>query len=105
MSKLKPEHRALANPIELRKFPDDKGVLADREQVAEHSKYDWYARKLTFESHFRLSHGRCTRHGIIHAAEQCDDKIFCGHEALLSVVYYNQIRLLHDFCQLAPKVK
>ena len=53
MSKLKPEYRALANPIELRKFLDGKGVLAHRQQVAEHFEYDWHARKLSFESHFR----------------------------------------------------
>jgi hypothetical protein len=53
MSKLKPEYRALANPKQLRKFLDGRGVLANRQQVAEHFDYDWHARQLTFESHFR----------------------------------------------------
>jgi hypothetical protein len=43
----------LANPKQLRKFPDGKGVSAQRQQVAEHFEYDGHARKLTFESHFR----------------------------------------------------
>lgn len=53
MGKLKPEYRALANPKQMRKFLDGQGILADRQQVAEHFDYDWHARKLTFESHFR----------------------------------------------------
>lgn len=53
MNKLKPEYRALANPKQLRNFLDGRGILEDRQQVAEHFDYDWHARKLTFESHFR----------------------------------------------------
>ena len=53
MSKLKSEYRDLANPKQLRDFLDGNGVLAKRQEVADQFNYDWHARKLTFEQHFR----------------------------------------------------
>lgn len=47
MGKLKPEYRALANPKQMRKFLDGQGILADRQQVAEHFDYDWHARTIS----------------------------------------------------------
>ena len=53
MSRLKSEYRDLANPRQLRDFLDGNGVLSKRQEVADQFNYDWHARKLTFEIHFR----------------------------------------------------
>ena len=50
---LKPEYRSLADPVQLKEFVDGQGVLANRQDVAEAYGYDWHARKLDFETHFR----------------------------------------------------
>jgi hypothetical protein len=51
--KLKAKHRELANPRQFNEFLDGGGALANREQVAQRFDYDWHARKLTFDPHFR----------------------------------------------------
>jgi hypothetical protein len=53
MDKLKPEYRKLMKPNHLTQTIDKQGVLADRQEIAEQFNYDWHARKLTFEQHFR----------------------------------------------------
>ena len=53
MRKLKPEYRKLANPKQFNQFLDGNGALANRDHIARRFDYDWHARKLTFESHFR----------------------------------------------------
>jgi hypothetical protein len=53
MSKLKNEYRDLANPKRMREFLNGKGVLAKRQEVADQFNYDWHARQLNFEQHFR----------------------------------------------------
>jgi len=53
MSKLRNEYRTLANPKQMREFLDGKGILAKRREIAEQYNYDWHARKLSFEQHFR----------------------------------------------------
>lgn len=53
MNKLKPEYRKLANPRQMNQWVEGQGVLANRQEVAEQFNYDWHARKLSFESHFR----------------------------------------------------
>ncbi len=53
MSKLKPEYRKLASPRQMNQLVKGQGVLANRQEVAEQFNYDWHARKLKFESHFR----------------------------------------------------
>ena len=47
------EYRQLANPKQLNRFLDGGGALANRDEIADRFDYDWHARKLTFESHFR----------------------------------------------------
>ena len=51
--RLKAEYRALANPRQLKRFMDGNGSLANRGEIAELYQYDWHARKLKFETHFR----------------------------------------------------
>lgn len=53
MSKIKSEYRDLANPKRMREFLNGKGILAKRQEVAEEFNYEWHARKLSFEQHFR----------------------------------------------------
>jgi hypothetical protein len=53
MKKLKNEYRDLANPRQLREFLNGNGILAKRQEIAEQYNYDWHARKLKFETHFR----------------------------------------------------
>ena len=53
MSELKNQYRHLANPKQMRAFLNGEGVLAKRNEIAEQYNYDWHARKLNFETHFR----------------------------------------------------
>jgi len=53
MGKLKREYRELANRKQFNRFLDGDGALVNRETVAQMFDYDWYARKLTFDTHFR----------------------------------------------------
>jgi len=53
MAKLKPEYRKVMNSKRMAQMVDGQGVLANRQQVADQFNYDWHARKLTFEKHFR----------------------------------------------------
>lgn len=53
MAKLLTEYRQLGNPKQLNRFLDGNGVLANRGEIADRFDYDWHARKLRFEPHFR----------------------------------------------------
>jgi len=53
MKKLHTEYRPLANPKQLNRFLDGNGALANRDEMADRFDYDWHARKLKFEPHFR----------------------------------------------------
>jgi hypothetical protein len=53
MGKLHAEYRQLANPRQFNRFLNGGGVLANRDEVADRFDYDWHARKLKFEPHFR----------------------------------------------------
>lgn len=53
MAKLKPEYRDLANPRQMNQTINGQGLLADRQEIAEQFDYNWHARKLNFERHFR----------------------------------------------------
>jgi hypothetical protein len=47
------EYRTLANAKQFNQFLDGDGTLTNRDNVAAEFDYDWHARKLTFEPHFR----------------------------------------------------
>jgi hypothetical protein len=53
MKKVEAEYRQLANPEIFSRAIEENGVLANRNVLAEQFGYDWRARKLDFESHFR----------------------------------------------------
>lgn len=53
MKKLNPEYRKFAGTQLFDQFLDGNGVLADRNEIAERFDYDWHARKIKFDSHFR----------------------------------------------------
>lgn len=53
MAKLKPEYRKLASAKQMQRTVDAQGILANRQEIADQFNYDWHARKLTFEKHFR----------------------------------------------------
>lgn len=53
MGKLKPEYRQLANPKAFNEFLDGMGALSNRDELADQFDYDWHARQLYFEPHFR----------------------------------------------------
>lgn len=53
IAELKAQYRPLANPRQFDDFLDGRGVLADREDIAQDYDYDHNARKLDFERHFR----------------------------------------------------
>ncbi len=49
----KVEYRSFVNPKQFNEFLDGQGALSNRAEVAEQFDYDWHARKLKFEPHFR----------------------------------------------------
>jgi hypothetical protein len=49
----KPAYRQFVNPKQFNQFLDGRGVLHNRHQIAEQFGYNWHARKLKFEPHFR----------------------------------------------------
>lgn len=51
--RLNAEYRPLANPQQFNKFLAGEGALSNRTELADQFEYDWHARKLTFEQHFR----------------------------------------------------
>ena len=53
MGKFHPEYRQLANPKHFNRFLDGGGVLSKRDEMADRFDYNWHARKLAFEPHFR----------------------------------------------------
>jgi hypothetical protein len=53
MGKLHAGYRQLANPKRFSRFLDGNGVLSNRDEIADRFDYNWHARKLTLEPHFR----------------------------------------------------
>lgn len=49
----KPAYRQFVNPKQFNQFLDGRGVLHNRQEIAEQFGYNWHARKLKFEPHFR----------------------------------------------------
>lgn len=49
----KAEYRQYVNPKQFDQFLDGQGALSNRAEIADQFDYDWHARKLTFEPHFR----------------------------------------------------
>ncbi len=49
----KAEYRQYVNPKQFNQFLDGQGALSNRAEIADQFDYDWHARKLTFEPHFR----------------------------------------------------
>lgn len=50
---IKKEYKQATNPKTFNEFLDGAGALANRAEPAEKARYDWHARKLRFEEHFR----------------------------------------------------
>ena len=53
MKKLKPEYKALANPVQMDQFCQGNGVLPDLEEIGEAHGYNYGHRKLDWLTHFR----------------------------------------------------
>lgn len=53
VKEVKPEYRRIADSGTFNRTIDRTGALANRKSLAEQSDYDWHARKLYFDSHFR----------------------------------------------------
>ena len=90
MRKLKPEYRKLANPKQFNQFLDGNGALANQDHIAQRFDYDWHARKLTFESHFRghvLMQATAYRSTRDHQWAAAHDPLFiaCGAGVEISV--------------------
>ena len=49
----KAEYRQYVNPKQFNQFLDGQGALSNRAEIADQFGYDWHARKLRFEQHFR----------------------------------------------------
>lgn len=49
----KPDYRQFVNPKQLNQFLDGGGALSNRQEIAEQLGYNWHARKLKFDTHFR----------------------------------------------------
>ena len=50
---IKQEYQRAINPHSFNEFLDGGGALTNRAELAAESQYDWHARKLRFEEHFR----------------------------------------------------
>lgn len=50
---IKKEYQQATNPKTFSEFLDGNGALSNRGEIAERARYDWHARKLNFEEHFR----------------------------------------------------
>ena len=50
---IKKEYQQATNPKTFNEFLDGNGALSNRGEIAERARYDWHARKLNFEEHFR----------------------------------------------------
>jgi hypothetical protein len=90
MCKFRAEYRKFANPKRFNRFLSGKGTLANRGQIAQRFDYDWHARKLKFETHFRgqvlmQATAYCSTRDHQWAAEH--DSLFaaCGAEVEISV--------------------
>ena len=51
--KAKAEYRNIVNPRQFNAFLDGQGALSNRDEIAAQFDYDWHARQLTFDRHFR----------------------------------------------------
>ena len=49
----KPDYRQFVNPRQFNTFLEGGGALSNRQELAEQFDYDWHARKLKFDNHFR----------------------------------------------------
>jgi len=49
----KPDYRQFVNSQQMTSFLEGGGALSNRQEIAEQFGYDWHARKLDFETHFR----------------------------------------------------
>ena len=84
MGNLKAEYRALANPKKFQQFLNGQGATIQRQLLAEQYNYDWHARKLTFESHFRghvLLHATAYRSTRDHQWAAENDALFLVNRA------------------------
>lgn len=51
--RIKKEYQQATNPKPFNEFVEGNGALSNRGEIAERARYDWHARELTFEEHFR----------------------------------------------------
>ena len=49
----KSEYRQYVNPKQFNQFLDGQGAMSNRAEIADQFDYDWHARKLRFDQHFR----------------------------------------------------
>ena len=81
MKKIQPEYRKIANPKAFNEFLDGGGALSNRDRIAAEFDYDWHARKLTFETHFRghvLMQATAYRSTRDHQWAAQEDPLFAG---------------------------
>jgi hypothetical protein len=112
MRKLHREYRSLAKPRQFQKFLSGNGVLAKRQEIAAAYQYDWHARKLTFESHFRghvLMQATAYRSTRDHQWAASHDALFAANGAAVEIsvsglAQANRNRPLEPLLELLPLV-
>lgn len=108
----KAEYRNLVNPSQFNQFLAGEGALSNRAEIADQFDYDWHARKLTFERHFRgqvLMQATAYRSTRDHQWAAANDPLFeaCGAAVQISVsglAQANRNRPLEPYVVLMQQV-
>ena len=113
MGTLHNEYRSLANPKQMKDFLDGEGILARRQEVADHYGYNWHARRLSFEAHFRghvLLQATAYKSTRDHQQAAANDALFLANGAGVEIsvsglAQANRNRPLEPFWEMAQAVK
>lgn len=108
----KADYRKIVNPKQFNAFLEGQGALSNRDEIADQFDYDWHARKLTFETHFRgqvLMQATAYESTRDHQGAAANDPLFaaCGAAVQISVSGLAQAkrhRPLEPYVVLLPQV-
>lgn len=86
--KIKKEYQQATNPKTFSEFIEGNGALSNRAKIAEKWRYDWHARKLHFEEHFRgqlLMQATAYRSTRDHQWAAENDLLFAANGAAINI--------------------
>lgn len=109
---IKSEYKSTINPKQFNAFLDGAGALSDRDEIAFEHQYDWHARKLKFETHFRgqvLMQATAYRSTHDHQWAAANDLLFAANEAAVNIsvsglAQANRNRPLEPYVEMLQQV-